>query len=251
MINAMQPLLAKLPPQTSILDLLLPQITKLLQDDFIYWVDGGAGVGTTSAAYAAILDRELHEENKAKSLVACYDPLPENVAVLRERFGDAPRFLIRDVALSNAAGEAIFSVPSRITSAGAGPWAPGTSYSGSLKHAAADREKITVKTVRLADEGIPRFDFVKLDLQGGELDALKGMGDKLKEAKLLYIETQLLHNWDVLSFLSENGFFLLFDRLQFGFDSSTKYLPFEALNKCGITIDRMHLPQNSGMPLIC
>ena len=70
MINAMQPLLAKLPPQTSILDLLLPQITKLLQDDFIYWVDGGAGVGTTSAAYAAILDRELHEENKAKSLVA-------------------------------------------------------------------------------------------------------------------------------------------------------------------------------------
>lgn len=251
MLNAMQLVLSKMPSHMTLLDLLLPQLTRALQGEFIYWVDGGAGVGSTGASYAAILDRELDEEIREKSLVACYDPLPENAAVLRDRFAANPRFLIREVALSNKDGEAIFSIPSRISSNSFGPWVPGTSYSGSLQDTSSDQEKLTVKTVCLADESIPRFDFVKLDLQGGELDALKGMSDKLTETKLLYVETQLLHDSGVLSFLAANGFFLLFDRLQFGFNSNTKYLSFEVLSECGITIDRMHLPQSSGLPLIC
>lgn len=251
MLNAMQPLLSRLPQHKTLLDILLPRLTRLFQEEFIYWIDGGAGVGTSSASYFEIMNRELDDNARDKSIIALYDPLPENASILLDKFGDNSRFLVRQVALSGECGEAIFSIPARITSGEAGPWLPGTSFSGSLKHTAPGRERITVKTVRLADESLPRFDFVKLDLQGGEFDAIKGMGKKLFETKLLYVETQLLHDWGCLSFLVDNGFLILFDRLQFGFSPGTKYLPYETLSKAGISVDRVHLPQQSGMPLIC
>jgi len=251
MINSLQGILAAQPPTTSMIDLLLPQITRDLQDEFTCWVDGGAGVGTSATVYAATLEQNLDPAHVKHALVACYEPLPENVAVLQQRLGDNPRYKIRDVAVSSAAGEARFTVPSRITSAGAGPWAPGTSFAGSLRHGAPTTENITVRTVRLEDEDLPRLDFVKLDLQGAELDAMQGMGKRLHETKLLHVETQLLHDWGALRFLAGQGFALFYDRLQFGFRDNLTYMPLTLMQRCGIVIDRMHLPQASGMPLIC
>jgi FkbM family methyltransferase len=50
--------------------------------------------------------------------------------------------------------------------------------------------KISLKTVRL-DEIIPKdfiFDFVNLDIQGAELEALKGLGKKIETVKFIYTE---------------------------------------------------------------
>jgi FkbM family methyltransferase len=251
MLNALQAMLAKLPATMSVLDVVLPRVTRELQDELVYWVDGGAGVGTSSTGYADILERELLPQHVAAAKVVLYEPLPENVAVLQHRLGHDSRYLIRDVAVAGQTGTATFTVPSRITATGAGSWAEGTSYSGSLRSSWAGAESIVVQTVRLDEEALPRFDFVKLDLQGGELDALQGMGARLLDVKLLYVETQLLHEKGALKFLNEHGFLLLFDRLQFGFQAGLTYIPVELLRACGISIDRMHLPQSSGMPLIC
>lgn len=251
MLNALHPLLAKLPTTSSVLDVVVPRVTRELQDEFVYWVDGGTGVGTSATGYAAILERELHPEHAGLALVICYEPLPENVLVLKQRLGHDSRYLIRDVAVASQTGTATFTVPSRITAAGAGPWAQGTSFAGSLRHGSPSSESISVQTVRLDEESVPRFDFVKLDLQGAEIDAIQGMGARLQEVKLFYVETQLLHDWGVLRLLNEQGFVLLFDRLQFGFRPDLPYVPLELLGACGIAIDRIHLPQESGMPLIC
>ena len=65
------------------------------------------------------------------------------------------------------------------------------------------------------------------------------------------METQFLQDRGALKLLNESGFVLLFDRLQFGFRPDLTYVPLELLGACGISIDRIHLPQASGMPLIC
>lgn len=67
MLNSMQSVLSKLPPQMTLLDLLLPRFTKLLQEGFIYWVDGGAGVGTTSASYLRFSTENSMEILKTKA----------------------------------------------------------------------------------------------------------------------------------------------------------------------------------------
>jgi DNA-binding transcriptional ArsR family regulator len=134
---------------------------------------------------------------------------------------------------------------------GAGAWSEGTSWGGSLKLKRRDRETVTVSKVRLIDEPIPRFDFVKLDLQGGERDAILGMGDRLSEAKLLCVEIQLAWGPDnPVELLLEHGFICFYDRLQFGFRPGTMSVPLDVLEECGLVIDRMRLPQGS-MPLVC
>jgi FkbM family methyltransferase len=251
MLNALQQYLAKLPSTQSVSDLVLPRIAGRLQEEFLYWIDGGAGVGTSAKGYAAVQDASLDTALLEHARVFCYEPLPENVIALRQYLAGEERFVVRDVAVSSRAGEASFTVPSRISSTGAGPWVPGTSFAGSLRHSATASESITVRTVRLDEEEVPRYDFVKLDLQGAEIDALQGMGERLHEVKLFHVEAQLLHDWGALRFLNDRGFALFYDRLQFGFKQDLTYVPLEVLSGFGIHISRIHLPQRSGMPLIC
>jgi FkbM family methyltransferase len=250
MLTALHRLLKVNPSNTHILDLVLPKLTKELQGDFCHWVDGGSGVGGTSWEYSLVLAAQLADPRQAR--VYCYDPLPDNYQAMKTRLGDNRHpFVLREAALSSDKGEATFVVPSRVGT-GAGMWAPGTSWDGYLKRGPTSASAITVKTVRLQDEDIPRFDFVKLDLQGGELGALQGMGDRLAEAKLLYVETQLLPNaQNPVPYLKQNGFLPFYDRLQFGVVPGTKFLPLGELKECGIVVDRIHLPQTAGMPFIC
>lgn len=251
MLAALQDLLTSLPSHKTLLDDLLPKLCVTFEDEFLHWVDGGAGVGTSTTSYSGIMDAYLPERLRTSATIHCYEPLPENAAVLRTTFAGRPRFVVREAALADAAGSHSFNVPSRLSGVGTGPWAPGTSYAGSLKHAAAGVEQVDVHTVRLADEAIPSLDFVKLDLQGGELDAIHGIGERLPELKLLYVEAQLLHDWGLLRHIAARRFLITFDRLQFGFRNSLRFLPTAALDAAGIVVDRMHFPDPSGMPLIC
>ena len=76
-------------------------------------------------------------------------------------------------------------------------------------------EERQVTTVRL-DEVLPpesRFDFVTLDIQGAELEALKGMGDLLSRVKWIFTEVNRRELYegiplveDLDNFLSRQGF---------------------------------------------
>lgn len=120
-------------------------------------------------------------------------------------------------------------------------WAPKTSYSGMLSsYTGADH--ITVPVTRL-DQYEP-YDFVKLDLQGGEAAAISGMGQNLLKAKLIYAEMQFLNDESTARILDDAGYVVLFDRLQFG--CSTDDVPLAVFDECGLELVRYTGPKASG-----
>lgn len=104
--------------------------------------------------------------------------------------------------------------------------------------------------VRMDEDLTATPDFVKLDLQGGELEAIKGMGRFLSDVKVLYVEAQLNMDNDACQYLAENGFNIFFDKFQFGLRAGQIEVPILKLEKLGIRIDKMRLPSGTGMPLI-
>lgn len=240
-----------MPAHVSLLDELLPRFFDAFEGEFVHLVDGGAGVGSTSKFYWEAASRLLPSAAKPLISVYSYEPLAENARVLRNMFAGNRQVIIRESALSDRTGTQTFSVPSRMTGEGGGAWSAGTSFGGSLRPGRSGTETVQVQSVRLDEEEVPRFDFVKLDLQGGELDALRGMGSRLREPKVMYVETQLLHDSGVLRHIAEAEFFVTFDRLQLGFKNDLRYLPMRALDEAGVVIDKMHLPSQGGVPLFC
>jgi FkbM family methyltransferase len=73
--------------------------------------------------------------------------------------------------------------------------------------------KVSIPTKRLDDHGIQEIDFVKLDIQGGELSALKGGVNLLENCLGVEVEVSFISQYidqplfgEVCSFLSERGF---------------------------------------------
>lgn len=233
------------------IDFILPAMTKKLQKDFRHYVDGGAGIGHTGLEYNRILESCLEDENKADARITCYEPLSENFTEMTKRLTDTQRFDLRKLAVSSANKPTKFIVPHRQT-AESEAWGRGTSYNGFIDNGTphSGYETIEVDMVRLEDNLNTAPDFVKLDLQGGELEAIKGLGNMLADVKVLYIETQLLGNEQACQYLADHGFMISFDKFQFGLLAKTTQVPIKQLRKLGIVIDRLFPPNRTGMPLI-
>lgn len=169
-------------------------------------VDGGAGIGDFT-------DKVLKTSTGCR--VIAFEPLPENAAVLRSRFAESESVDIREVAVGDRSASVSFQVPERAGIPGPGSyWAAGTSYGGwvsrpfaidsllsrtktlakkILRQApASELETISVPMVRLDFELISPPDLIKLDLQGGEPDAMDGLGTLLAGTKAVKLEV-LLH----------------------------------------------------------
>ena len=209
---ALAPIIAR---DVNLLDVLLPALASELGPEFCVEADCGAGIGYTTLRPLEILRKGLGPQRADAATVYAYEPLPENISVLTEAFANEPKCVLRPVAVSDKAGQATFSVPNRLPTDW-GAWKTGTSYAGFLDQPGEWMEQITVPTVRLEDEAPERFDFVKLDLQGGEHKAILGLGAKLETTKLLYVEHQLLKEEESIAFLRDRGFTVLFDAVAFG-----------------------------------
>ncbi len=119
------------------------------------------------------------------------------------------------VALGANAGEATFHVTSRRDSSS-------LLMPGSVQQAASGvtlTTSINVRVARLADivdlATLPRPILMKIDVQGGELDVLKGAADKLQLIDSIYTEVSFVPLYerqplasDITSFLHERGFAL-------------------------------------------
>ena len=132
-------------------------------------------------------------------------------------------------------------------------WGQGTSAVGYLE-SAESTDSLSVPVVRLEDEPYTHFDFLKFDLQGGEKAALLGLGEKAKNAKLMYVEQQLLGAPEApdsmpLSILSELGFISFYDRVQFGFDTSRGDIPLKLLASGGIDVKSIRMADGRGLPM--
>lgn len=162
-------------------------------------LDGGAGSGATA--------KEMLPYLQVNGKIFAFEPFIGNF-----RFLDAcdPRYItVIKKALSSQSNPKRLYVESTVTKDSQWGKAGMEGYS-SLGFLIADScdyrplsKLYTVECVR-ADDAISEnhpIDFVKLDLQGGELHALKGMGRIIKEALFLWIEftnqpglLQFLHN---------------------------------------------------------
>lgn len=184
-------------------------------------IDGGAGWGDTA--------RTIASSTSDDGVIYAFEPFPGN-----HRFfeGIDHRVKLIRSAISDHVGTASFVVPRVVDAADA--WAErgmvGYSSVGHLQTQTASpfwkrfarRTRallmnkgqgadgwIQVETTRIdASISDSHFDFVKLDLQGGELPALKGMGRSLQDTDLIWLEFS--NQPGLLAFLLERDF-VLFD----------------------------------------
>ncbi len=126
-------------------------------------------------------------------------------------------------------------------------WGRGTSYNGFIDDGKSAAPTVDVKVVRIEDDLTEAPHFIKLDLQGGELEAIKGTGKFLVDVKVLYVETQLLGKENTCRYLSDSGFLVQFDKFQFGLRAELTEVPFQKLALLGIKVDRVLTPRRNGM----
>jgi FkbM family methyltransferase len=116
-------------------------------------VDVGCHIGSTLSEILRMAPHGSH---------AAFEPIPSKAQWLRRRF---PEVTVFEVALAERSGEATFFVNTKLSG-----------FSGLHRHGeGAEHEALTVRTARL-DEllAAQRVDFIKLDVEGGELGVLKG-----------------------------------------------------------------------------
>lgn len=174
-------------------------------------VDGGAGLGQT----AEKIFKGLPEDDIR---VIAYEPNPKNIASFKYK---DPRLTVVEAALGDVEGEAEFLVAQTTQRESENnPYlVKGTSFVGKLTTSTVNeneqhnaKEKYPVRVTRLeqnlASLGFDQLDFIKLDLQGGELAALKGLGEMINKVHWMWIEYG--GQAKLLDFLETHDF-ILFD----------------------------------------
>lgn len=233
-----------------LLEYFLPKLIQKFGPAFCRFADCGAHLGLTTLLYERILSQNLTDDALGYASIRSYEPMPDNLTVLRQATHSKPLITIRPVAVSEFAGQSQFVIPTRwsggpvLTNNNTLSRSDNSSTEGHLvvdddPLVASFESVITVDVVRLEDESVSGFDFVKMDLQGGERAALVGMGHHIHKTKLLYVEHQLLGHPDKqpLTLLQELGFHCFIDTLQFRFHEHITTIPADLLREGGIAID--------------
>lgn len=169
-------------------------------------IDGGAGLGET----AEKIFRGLPQDDVR---VVGYEPNRANITEFR--FHD-PRLTVIEAALGAQEGRANFQIATTTQrESDKSPYLVlGTSFVGKLAEGPAPTggETYEVGVVRLdeslAARGLGAPQFIKLDLQGGELDALQGLGGMIGDVHWMWLEYG--GQPGLLDFLEDHGF-VLFD----------------------------------------
>jgi FkbM family methyltransferase len=139
-------------------------------------LDGGAGSGSTSR----------HMLKHCSGDVCAFEPFPGN----HKFFANAPeRIRLMPVALAAEPGTCAFRVTSVVQEDSEWGRKGMAGYSSVGFLTAQPKETdLAVRCVRADDEIDVPIDFVKLDLQGGELNALKGMPRIASECLFMWVE---------------------------------------------------------------
>ena len=162
-------------------------------------IDVGANKGQFAlAAFALSPDIEID----------CFEPFPASAAKL-ERWAKATSRHIRvhRVALATAKGTAEFHVTTREDSSSL--FRPATLQQ---EIGVRIKETIIVQTDRLDSrlkrDEILRPSLLKIDVQGGELDVLKGLGDLLAVIDYIYLEVSFMELYENQPLFAETDAFL-------------------------------------------
>ena len=173
----------------------------------------GAHVGTELVVYDELLVER----------VLMFEPVPTTFKILEERVKNWARncpkkILLANVALGNVNNEVSMYIEKNNESMSSSLLKPKLhleQYEWIKFH---DSDKITVQQCRLDDylssiEDSDKFDFINIDVQGYELEVLKGAPNTLKNIQAIYSEVNRAELYDdcclvdeMDGFLGEHGF---------------------------------------------
>lgn len=167
------------------------------------FIDGGAGLGETAEEMIGAMPA-------GRGRIFAFEPNPMNTRYFRDIDS---RINLRQQAISDYNGVASFAVSSMTKSGSDNPYhQEGTSYVGKLApgEAEAGVDSFDVEVTRLDDalakDGVRQVDFMKLDLQGAESEAISGLGELLPNVKWMWIEFS--NQSGLLDILRRNNFYI-------------------------------------------
>ena len=169
-------------------------------------VDGGG------AHSGAITDRLLNYYPSAH--VHAFEPIPHLANYLRAKYANHPNIIVHEKALGATSKTITFHQLNNLA-------ASSMLYPSEIKKKYHGKDvdisnELTVEQVKLDDIVRGNIDILKFDLQGYELEALKGAKQLLSRTKLILIEVEFVPLYkeqplfgDVDVFLRNQGLFLL------------------------------------------
>jgi len=133
--------------------------------------------------------------------IYCFEPDPRAVQKFRARIGACANVHLFEIALSDRNGEVAFFQSSGRRPAKSGEHSTDWDKSGSIRKPKEHLNQykwvkfsdvITVPTMTLDDwcaaQGIEEIDFIWMDVQGAEMDVLRGGAQMLDHTRLIYTE---------------------------------------------------------------
>lgn len=153
-------------------------------------IDAGANIGTAAVFLLA---------RYPGAVVHCFEPQSDNFRLLTTNLGGRDDVVLNRAAVGAAAGEVALYLA-----------AHGAEHSTVGGPAGSPPE--VVPAVRLADylaaRGIDHVDLLKLDVEGSELDALRGLGDRLRAVRVIAgeVHERFVDRGEFYAFLARAGF---------------------------------------------
>jgi len=133
------------------------------------------------------------------AIIHAFEPFPESYNILKQRHGNNPKVICFPKAISSANGVKEFFVNKNVdTNSLLKPKLTGLSSDKQVSHVIT----IEVETIILDEycvrENIDHIDILKMDIQGGEYEALKGMTKMLTQNKidLIYSEVYFVQQYE-------------------------------------------------------
>ena len=147
----------------------------------------------------------------SRARVVALEPNPDQVKIIKREF---PEVDVMELAASNQRGEAPFMVY-------AGDEGAIGSSSLNLRWKEDDLpgHVITVKIERLDQLiGDEEIDIMKIDVEGHSMEVLEGLGDKIKQVKVIHLETEKWTESNIKAkvFMTNKGFTLVDEQEQYG-----------------------------------
>lgn len=162
--------------------------------------DVGAHVGSVTDIYLRMFP---------ESTIYCFEPIPESAEGLRKKYAQDSRVRVFELALGNRRQTHSFHIGGRAGEMSSLSPRPrnGRRY---YRHLLKEVIQVKVETVNefCQEHKIPRVDLIKLDIHGGEYDALRGACDLLSAGTLALIYAEvffvpLYEGTKIFSFIAE------------------------------------------------
>lgn len=156
-------------------------------------VDLGANIGISALWFLAL---------RPNARIHAFEPAADNLAFLEKNFAGLENITLQKMAVGDVTGSATLH----------------HGEFGGMHSLLIDGEGETVPLVSLADymaqQNIDKIDLLKLDIEGSELDAMKGLGPRIKDVRAIIGEVHeaIVDEDAFYAFLKDNGFKVLWKR---------------------------------------